>query len=219
MTGIEKEFNEMSKNNYDNLINIWIPFYDELILNSLRYIPKNTSSILELGCGSGNLTFELKKKCNNVSVVELSEKMLEICKKKVNGIKGYKNDMTKIKFENNSFDVIISTLAIHHLLDVEKQKLFNKIKKWLKPGGMFIITDSMNSDNDFLDNISIEYYKKLIKENGCTQQQFEYLENHRLNYDHITTKKNHLSWLSKCNYNSVNCIWTNILFSTIICIK
>ena len=41
---------------YDSLIRRAVPRYDEMTARLLDYLPPSATSILELGCGTGNLT-------------------------------------------------------------------------------------------------------------------------------------------------------------------
>ena len=105
--------------------------------------------LLELGCGDGALTEELFKINNGVSATLLDggEGMLEKAKER---LKGYRNttfiqatfqDLVGGKVKLETYDFIVSSMAIHHLEMDEKASLFRLIASWLKPGGRFVDVD------------------------------------------------------------------------------
>ena len=215
------EFNEIAQNFYDDMIYTWIPSYNELLSNTLRYIPRiKGSKILELGCGSGNITKLLCDICNDITVVDLSEEMLKLCKLKCSPyLTIICEDMTNVNFEKNSFDTIVSSIAIHHLSNDQKQKLFLKIYTWLKPGGIFVITDVMTTENKYMDTIASNHYNDYITKQGANKRHIKQLTEHRRKYDIVASRKEHFRWLSDCNFASINYTWINHFFTTIVCRK
>ena len=52
-------------------------------------------------------------------------------------------DLTELTFPNESFDVIVSSYALHHLRDIDKERLVASCQRWLRPGGRIVIADMM----------------------------------------------------------------------------
>ena len=46
-----------------------------------------------------------------------------------------------VPFEENAFDAAVSVESLHHFTKAEKIPLYQKLRKALKPGGYFILTD------------------------------------------------------------------------------
>src|SRR6267378_637022 len=59
---------------YDSLIHRAVPRYDEMIARLLDYLPGSPRRVLELGCGTGNLSLRLAK------TFPLAELTLLICR-------------------------------------------------------------------------------------------------------------------------------------------
>lgn len=141
-------------------------FYDEVekVLNSCEY----KSSVLVLGCGSGLEIERLKFPCNVVGV-DLSDKMLEVLEKKklydgVN-LKTVCGSFLDLDFEEEKYDIVLSCYAMHHFNSEQKQKIYNKIYKCLKQGGVFINGDTLAVNRDEEDKCMADAEQAYQKEN------------------------------------------------------
>jgi len=127
------KFYDLFQNNRD-AYNLMKKFH----LNEL----KDFNNILDTGCGSGNLTFELLKEGHNVTAVDFNKFALEILKEKCfrfkNRLKIVKMDLQKIKLENESFDGASSMIVIPFIKN--NKKYFLGVYKVLKGGGKFSIS-------------------------------------------------------------------------------
>ena len=110
---------------------------------------KPTSRILELGSGTGNLS-RLIARCGELVCVDVSEKMEAVARPKVshlNSRRFVKADILEVFTSRlGLFDAVISTYAIHHLTDMEKQRLFALVFDSLVPGGRAVFGDLMVQD-------------------------------------------------------------------------
>lgn len=97
--------------------------------------------ILDMGCGFGDhADYLIKKGAKKVTGFDLSKKLIDIAtNRKINNTEFYVGDMSKrLKHKDNSFDIVISSLAVHYIKDLKK--LFNEIKRVLKRNGCFIFS-------------------------------------------------------------------------------
>ncbi|MEK6844737.1 MAG: class I SAM-dependent methyltransferase [Nanoarchaeota archaeon] len=103
---------------------------------------KNTSKILDAGCGSGGLLFFLYKQKKNLKLygIDISEKMLALANKKLekNADLSLQN-IENINFRSNSFNYILSVDAFHHYAD--ERKAMDNFYKILDKDGQLIIVD------------------------------------------------------------------------------
>lgn len=120
---------------------------------------KGDEQVLDVGCGRGLYLVEIAKELNTGKVVgidiwsndlsknskkaTMANAKLENVSKKV---KVKTADMTKIPFEDESFDLIISSFAINNILDENKRKdaLVDMIRI-LKQSGKICIIDMRNN--------------------------------------------------------------------------
>ena len=105
---------------------------------------KKSATILDIGFGTGVLTKKLYDDGYKIWGVDFSEKMIEISKEKMPKAKLFQYDFTQglpEELEDQKFDFVISTYALHHLNDTEKVKFFNKLLNLLNKSGMILIGD------------------------------------------------------------------------------
>ena len=133
-------------------------FYDFLISKFLRekewkelliasIVKHRPQKILDVGCGTATLTIMLQKEFPEASVtgIDGDSKILAIADKKIQEAKlniNLKEALSfKLPFADNQFDVVVSSLMLHHLSDDDKQKTLHEIIRVLKPSGHFVIAD------------------------------------------------------------------------------
>lgn len=136
--------------------------------------------VLDLGCGYGwHCSYAIEKGAKHVIGIDISEKMLQVAKEKNNheSIEYMQGTIEDIDFDENEFDIILSSLALHYIEDYAS--VVEKVKKVLKPNGIFIFSAEhpdftaegsqnwyYNDNNEILhfplDNYFIEGKRKAI---------------------------------------------------------
>lgn len=127
---------------------------EQHLSNILTFLPwKDDMKILDLGTGSGYLSFAVAKKYSNLSVVGLDivEKALEINRLKaeeenVQNIQFVTYDGIDFPFADREFDMVLSRYALHHFPDI--QKSISEVSRVIKPGGFLFISDPAPNAND-----------------------------------------------------------------------
>lgn len=97
--------------------------------------------VLDLGCGYGwHCLYAAEHGAASVVGVDLSEKMLEVARKKntFSNITYLQASIDEVTFDAESFDIVISSLAIHYIADFGK--LAKNIAQWLVPEGQLIFS-------------------------------------------------------------------------------
>ena len=106
----------------------------------------STSTVVELGSGTANLTFQIPV-CRSLKCVDISSEMTRIAKGKL-GNRSYvsfiQSDLLEyFDRDASTFDIVLSTYAIHHLTEEEKRILFGHLAARLNPGGRAVFGDLM----------------------------------------------------------------------------
>ena len=111
-----------------------------------------TIKILDLGCGSGEMSRFFEDL--DYKGIDLNSKYIEFAKNI------YKNDFEvmnaqNLKFENNTFDYVVVIGVLHHIDDENCNIILNEIKRVIKDTGKIIIIEDVNTQSkiDLLGNI------------------------------------------------------------------
>lgn len=97
--------------------------------------PKPDEKILDLGCGTGDLTNKLYHKKVNVIGIDNSKNMIMQAKGKFPKINFFVRDATNLEY-NNEFDAVFSNAALHWIKAPEQ--VLKGIYRGLKQGGRFV---------------------------------------------------------------------------------
>lgn len=122
---------------------------------------KSGDQILDVGCGSGNLTLTAKRYAGpsgSVYGIDASPEMIDVARNKAKqsgaNVMFDVGLIEKLPFAEATFDVVISRLVIHHLPDDLKLQGFAEIFRVLKPGGVFFIADFKSPTNPILAHVT-----------------------------------------------------------------
>jgi demethylmenaquinone methyltransferase/2-methoxy-6-polyprenyl-1,4-benzoquinol methylase/phosphoethanolamine N-methyltransferase len=104
--------------------------------------------VLDVGCGTGTLALGAWRKVRPdgmVTGIDASPEMVEVARRKArskrSGAIFQVAPIEALPFNDGIFDVVLSSLMLHHLPDDLKQQGFSEIRRVLKPGGRFIAVD------------------------------------------------------------------------------
>jgi len=121
---------------HNRVFNIYQKFLNQLKIKS----PK----IIELGCGSGELTARMIKKYGgSATLVDNSKEALKLAKKNFQryGIKAKFIEKDLFRFNpNKKFDIVFSEGLIEHFVGEKQKKMIEVHKKCVKKNGFIIIT-------------------------------------------------------------------------------
>jgi ubiquinone/menaquinone biosynthesis C-methylase UbiE len=108
----------------------------------LNYL-KSGDAVLDIACGTGNMSCELASKFQRVYGIDISKGMLNSAKLKMeiaeanNSQIGFiYGDGEYLPFKGESFDAVTCILAIEHFPDTER--VISEMKRVLKDGGILV---------------------------------------------------------------------------------
>lgn len=112
----------------------------------------NIKNILDYGCGTGLIAFNLVEENNEVLGLDNSIGMVEEFNKKVkeknlSNIKAKKHNILEEDLPKNSFDLIVISMSLHHIEDINM--FFKKSFEALKNGGYICVNDLDKEDGSF----------------------------------------------------------------------
>jgi tRNA (cmo5U34)-methyltransferase len=211
---------------FDAGIRQLLPRYDEMLEVITRCVPSTSKRILELGCGTGELTLKILKRCPDaeITVLDYSPRMISFAREKV-ASSGYEERWLgqeadfgdwathPDKFNIGAdFDACISSLAIHHLTDEMKQHLFTRIYESLSASGCF-----WNADPILPEAPTLAEVYKAAREEWVTQQPTTMADvcarrgtSSSYGYssqDQLATLETHLQMLTQAGFSTVAVPW------------
>jgi ubiquinone/menaquinone biosynthesis C-methylase UbiE len=105
-------------------------------------------AVLDVGCGTGTLALVAKERVGatgRVSGVDPGPQQIARARSKAERanfpIDFQVGVIEQLAFSDQSFDVVLSTLIMHHLPDDLKRQGLSEIARVLKPGGRLVIAD------------------------------------------------------------------------------
>lgn len=214
MEHIKKHFNDEAEI-YDANIRNLIPYYSQMVealISSLPFNSNESIEVIDLGCGTGTISKAIKDNFINASItcLDIAENMLDVAAKK---LAGYENisfvhgNLETYKFEKN-YDLIISSLALHHLKsNEEKYGFYLKCYESLKPNGCFFNADVVLAASESLQKVYmgkwIEYMRKNVSED---EVQNTWLPTY-YNEDCPVKLSDHIEWMKAIGFEEIDIIW------------
>lgn len=213
MPDLKKHFNKEAEA-FDEQVQKNIPCYNEMLTALINAIPDNKKNpkILDLGCGTGNITQKVLTRFPDAKVtcLDLSENMIEIAKDKLSDyekIEYIVGDFTQMQIETK-YDVILSSLALHHIPnDEEKESMYKDIYEALEKDGVFYNADVIKANSNYNEELNNKIAIREMKENGVTDEEITEHKGKRDANDIPTTLINHIKMLENVGFEEIDVIW------------
>jgi ubiquinone/menaquinone biosynthesis C-methylase UbiE len=115
---------------------------------------KTGMKALEFGAGTGLLSFYLKERFSEITLMDSSLEMLKMVEQKMEAddhskFKTLFLNLEKEEYSGDLFDIIYSQMVLHHIMDINA--IIKKFYHLLSPGGILAIADLYREDGSFHD--------------------------------------------------------------------
>lgn len=122
--------------------------------------------VLDAGCGAGHTALAFAPFAKEVIAVDLSEAMLEQCRKLAaeRGITNAKfcvGDVEQLDFGDGEFDLVVSRYSAHHW--PHPQTAVHEFARVLKPGGQLLLDDIVSYSTGSYSNYLCDSYLQSIE--------------------------------------------------------
>ena len=164
----------------------------------LEFIPPITKRILDLGTGDGRLLALVKLDHPDATsiAIDFSPAMLEAARRRFaddRSVAVLAHNLEEPLPELGSFDAVVSSFAIHHLIHERKRSLYAEIYAKLNPGGVFCNLEHVASPTP-------ELHEEFLHCIGDTLET-EDPSNKLLDLE------TQLRWLREIGFSDVDCHW------------
>jgi tRNA (cmo5U34)-methyltransferase len=176
----------------------------------LEHVPLGARRVLDLGTGDGRMLDLLRADRPELRGVRLdfSELMLAAAHERFDGeerIELIAHDLAEPLPALGRFDVVVSSLAIHHLEHERKRSLYGEVFDLLEPGGVFANFEHVASPNERL-------HAAFFAAIG------EPLENADPS-DRLLDVWTQLAWLRELGFDDVDCYWKWLELALMVGVK
>lgn len=98
------------------------------------------SRVLDVGCGAGIPVVKQLANKFEVTGIDISSSMIGMARRNVPSATFIHADVMEIDFSAASLDAIVSYYAIFHIPRQEHRELFRRFARWLRPGGLLLLS-------------------------------------------------------------------------------
>jgi tRNA (cmo5U34)-methyltransferase len=214
MDDIRSKFSQGARD-YDAKIRSIIPRYDEMLDILISCSTANDDKklkVIDIGCGTGALSEKLlnARPDAQLTCLDMTEAMLDLAKERMKGCSNARyvlSDLYDFQFDG-PFDLVISSLALHHIVsDEDKRSLYRRLYNALGPGGSFYNADLVLGSDDGLQILYMERWAEFLSRN-LTQDEVENAVLLRYRQEDSPARLvDHLRWLNEAGFIGVDVVW------------
>ncbi len=223
---IDQAFNE-TIDYYDGWIRKAVPGYDEMFAIAKELLPFPVDAaieVLDLGAGTGLFSRMVLEKYPRGRFVlcDVAAKMLDVARERFQDYPGqfrYVVEDYRTFHEAGPFDLVISSLSIHHLSDEEKRELCRRVHGVLRDGGLFINVDQIKGPTQALQELYWNTWLDKARRAGASEDEIKGGIERRLAFDREATLADQLRWLEEAGFADVDCIYKNYLMGLFLGVK
>jgi tRNA (cmo5U34)-methyltransferase len=164
-------------------------------------------NVIDLGCGTGTVAQSVLDASPNahVTCLDLAENMIAPAQAKLARYPAVRFVVADFTAFGGEYDVVVSSLALHHLAtDEHKRRFYHQIYGSLSPGGAFYNGDVVLASSDFPQATYMHQWREFMRR-SISEEEIE--EKWIANYhaeDHPARLVDQLAWLSAIGFVDVD---------------
>ena len=164
----------------------------------MELLPASPRRVLDLGTGDGytlGLVRSVHPEADGVGV-DFSAEMLGLARERFAGDSGVEiveHDLDAPLPALGTFDLVVSSFAIHHCVDERKRALYGEVFELLEPGGCFL-------NLEHVDSATPELHVDFLAAIGKTPAEDD-------PSNKLVAVETQLTWLRESGFAQVDCHW------------
>lgn len=131
---------------------------DDFIEIIAKRVPLKTKKILELGCGAGLRSQLIAERCKELVAIDPDKQTITTAKKNnhLKNLHYYVGSAEKLSFTDNSFDIVLFTLSLHHIPKNKMNKAIDEAVRVVKKDGKIIVFEPFFTGSFFEAEIQFD---------------------------------------------------------------
>jgi SAM-dependent methyltransferase len=164
----------------------------------IDFLPRDVERVLDVGCGDGRLLWlvRLARPAAAGVALDFSPTMLEAARKRFAGddrVRVVEHDIDRPLPALGRFDAVVSSFAIHHVVDARKRSLYAEVFDLLEPGGVFLNLEHVSSPTGAL-------HDRFLAAMGITRETED-------RSNKLLDVETQLRWLREIGFADADCHW------------
>jgi len=220
MDTIRKHFEEEARE-FDRIIVTLIPDYPRMVEALVAAIPFENSApihVIDLGCGTGTVAERVLGSFPNAQLtcLDLAENMIAMARAKLghhSHVRYVEGDFNRFDFDRD-YDVVVSSLALHHLItNDDKRQFYRRIYGSLRSGGVFYNADIVLGSSDFLQDVYMQEWRRFMHRNVSHEEiEAKWIPKYEAE-DRPAKLTDQLAWLTEIGFADVDVNWKHYNFA------
>jgi tRNA (cmo5U34)-methyltransferase len=173
--------------------------------------------VLDLGAGTGMLAARVAAAHPDAEVLLLdgSAAMLDQARAALGERFGYVVADLDAPLPAGPWDAVVSALAIHHLDDAGKRRLFARVHEALAPGGVFVNAEQVAGATPLLEAAFEAWHERRSRELGATDDEWAASLERRA-HDRCAPVDAQLAWLREAGFADADCLFRDRRFAVLV---
>lgn len=212
---------------FDDMLKRSVPFYEEAMALSKRFALaylKPQGRLYDLGCSTASTLLDIERDLPHEAEligIDNARSMLEQARRK---LRVYRSKIVLeegdiLTFDYRSAGVFISNYTLQFIRPPVRETLIRKLCDALEPGGAFIFSEKVVTEEKRLNKLMIDGYYDFKKAQGYSEyeimQKREALENVLIPY----TEAENQAMVKRCGFTHCETVFRWMNFATFIAIK
>lgn len=219
--GVEEAFDRAAPG-YDEWVRQALPSYDEIFDVAVELVGSpggRPLRVADLGAGTGLFSARVLEKHPGavVTLYDAAPGMLALARRRFAGA-GQRVSFVEARLEAlgelPTVDVVVSSLAIHHLEHTAKRELFARVFSALEPGGRFVLVDQVRGEPPF-GELYWSTWLSRVRRAGAPEERIEASVARRLEFDRDASLDEQLAWLRAAGFEA-DCIYKHYFVAVVL---
>jgi tRNA (cmo5U34)-methyltransferase len=209
---------------YDAARRRLIPPFDSFYgtaVEAVRIAGEEPARILDLGAGTGMLSGRVRAAfpAAELTLLDGAPRMLEEARTALGDERtAYVVADLDDPLPAGPWDAVVSALAIHHLEDDAKRRLFARVHAALRPGGVFVNAEQVLGPTERFTRLYADWHESSARAAGSDDAEWSAAEA-RMSHDRCATVEDQLTWLRAAGFTDADCLFRDHRFAVLVAVR